>query len=176
MLIAAAPRTDRARRHVYGAAVGIVAATTAMAGHCALMPDETPSAGILVMLLIGCAAIGALTSSARPTADRPYTVAAALLVAQVLGHLTLATGSGHAFAAPSPTMVGAHAIALLVGVAVVRRADRRCRPHWPRCTASYGPSRPLRCRWPGRGRWSPPSAPRSSTPARHATTSDAVPR
>ncbi|GED97185.1 hypothetical protein [Gordonia crocea] len=121
MLAVAAPQTGAVLRTVRGLTVGSLAAFLALGGHLAAMPSDTPGIGLLTLLVLGCAGGGAAAGGHRA---RSWQLGALLAAAQVLGHLTLTIGAAHPMGLPSPTMIGAHAVALAVGMVVVEAAER----------------------------------------------------
>lgn len=84
-----------------------------------------PRGAALLIALLVCAAVGALCGCARfdGRVSRPLGTAAALGIAQLLGHVSLAVAGGHhhggGWLGLSPSMVTAHAAAaVLLAVAI----------------------------------------------------------
>jgi hypothetical protein len=118
-------RASTHARLLRGALVGFCSAATSAAAHGAA-GGMVPSGASLVLLLLACSMVGALTGSVptRRGGGQVAFVVAALLGGQVLGHLVLVASScdGHSGLAVSPGMLVAHglgalACALLIGAA-----------------------------------------------------------
>lgn len=111
-------------RWVRGALVGASSAVVTTGAHCAAGGGMPRGAALLVALLV-CAAAGTLCGCARLQGrfGRLLGTAAALGVAQLLGHVSLAVAGGHQHGGDwlglSPSMLATHgAAAVLLAVAI----------------------------------------------------------
>ncbi|MGI5218773.1 hypothetical protein [Nocardia sp. CA-290969] len=116
------PDTTRVLR---GVSVGALSSCVTVAGHRAgggALPSET--AGLL--MLIVCSAAGCVAGAARgPSRSR---LMAALVGAQVLGHLALTFADLHRHVAVvDERMLGAHLLAVVAGAYLVHGAERGMR-------------------------------------------------
>ncbi|MGW5076391.1 hypothetical protein [Rhodococcus sp. NPDC004095] len=109
-----------------GGFAGSVSGTVAVAAH-AMGGGAAPSESAVVLLVLACAAVGALVSAARVrTHELPF-LAAALTVGQVVGHAALMVGAGaHHGTQFTPAMLTAHAVAVSVSAVLIRGGGRGC--------------------------------------------------
>ncbi|MFH5208726.1 hypothetical protein ACHIPZ_11025 [Antrihabitans sp. NCIMB 15449] len=113
---------------VRGASVGAVSGSFSLAAHAAAS-SEAPSEGAITLLLAMSAGLGALVATLskrhRSLRDSSTALVGALVLGQALGHLTLSVASDHHHG-PSltPTMLGAHAAAVLAIAVVIRYAEQ----------------------------------------------------
>lgn len=107
-----------------GVASGLLTATLAVAAH-GYGGAEPPTGAAAVCLAILAATVGALTAT-LPRASETPVLLAVLASGQVAGHVLLGA-SGHAHAAPTVTMVAAHAVAVGVGAALIATGEHLCR-------------------------------------------------
>lgn len=110
-------------RWLRGALVGVSSAVVTVGAHAA-GGAGLPHGAALVVSLLACATVGALVTGVRveDARARLFAITGALVAAQSLGHLVLASvGEHHEHAGllPSPAMIAAHmAGAVLLGVAI----------------------------------------------------------
>ncbi len=106
-----------------GGFVGACAAATAIGAH-SLGGGGLPASPSLVVLVLACAVIGALASSAKARRSVPA-VTLYLSVGQVVGHCVLAVAGGHTHTGQwSLPMLAAHLVAALGGAALICAAER----------------------------------------------------
>lgn len=109
-----------------GAFAGSISAAVSVAAHAA-GGGMAPTESSVVLLVLGCAAVGAV--SATTPADRHATwfLAASLALGQVIGHTALAVGAvNHHGSQLSPAMVAAHAVAVGVATVLILAGERGC--------------------------------------------------
>ena len=119
-------RRDAAARW-RAASTALLTVALAVAAH-SLGGGSAPSgAGIALLAVLGVTvgAVAAIAERARAATG----VIVLLSVGQVLGHLVSAA-AGHSHAAvgpPAPAMLGAHAVAILLGAVLIAAGGRLCR-------------------------------------------------
>lgn len=107
-----------------GAFVGSISGAVSVAAH-AMGGGAAPTEGSVVLLLLGCAAVGALVSSVRMDRHEMLCLAAALTLGQAIGHTTLAVGASHHHGLQlTPAMIAAHAVAVAVSAVLIRGGAR----------------------------------------------------
>lgn len=109
-----------------GAFAGSISAAVSVAAHAA-GNGMAPTESSVVLLVLGCAAVGAV--SATPRADRHATwfLAASLALGQAIGHITLSVGAVHHDGLQlSPAMMAAHAVAIAVAAVLILAGERGC--------------------------------------------------
>ncbi|WP_027502726.1 hypothetical protein [Rhodococcus sp. UNC363MFTsu5.1] len=118
------PRPDHPAR-LRGAAVGALTAALSVAGH-GVAGGGYPDSSTLTLLVLCCAAVGALTGSLR---GGRVALLGALSAGQLVGHLALSTAlTAHQFHGPelSPrglTMLAAHTVATALCAALILAAE-----------------------------------------------------
>jgi hypothetical protein len=113
-------RAARLRGFFVGASAGAVAIAGHGVGGAALA--ASPSIVLIVLL---CAAVGAIASSAAEVHRRPVVVLAYVSAGQLVGHCTLVLASTHSHANHwSASMLAAHAVAAVVCAALICTAER----------------------------------------------------
>ncbi|MFC7448286.1 hypothetical protein [Rhodococcus daqingensis] len=118
------PRPDHTAR-MRGAAVGALTAALTVAGH-GVAGGGYPTSSALTLLVLCCAAVGALTGSLR---GGRIALLGALAAGQLIGHLALSAAlTAHQAHGPelSPrglTMLGAHAAATMMCAALILSAE-----------------------------------------------------
>ncbi|WP_231496678.1 hypothetical protein [Rhodococcus sp. UNC363MFTsu5.1] len=118
------PKTTIARMR--GAFVGSTSGAVSVAAH-ALGGGTAPTESSVVLLVLGCAAIGAAIASVRVDRHQLLIVAAALTLGQAIGHVALAMGAVHPHGPQlGPAMVAAHAAAVAVSALLIRAGERGC--------------------------------------------------
>ncbi|MGW6374841.1 hypothetical protein ACWFRB_02095 [Rhodococcus sp. NPDC055112] len=118
------PKTTIARMR--GAFVGSTSGAVSVAAH-ALGGGTAPAESSVVLLMLGCAAVGAAVASVRVARHQLLFVAAALTLGQAIGHAALAMGAVHLHGPQlSPQMVAAHAAAVAVTAVLIRACERGC--------------------------------------------------
>ncbi|MFC9786658.1 hypothetical protein [Rhodococcus sp. NPDC127528] len=106
-----------------GGFVGSLSAAVSVAAH-AMGGGSAPTESSVVLLVLGCAAVGAVVASARATRTVPV-LAGALTLGQVVGHTALALGAVHHHGPQlSPGMVVMHALAVVVAAGLIRAGER----------------------------------------------------
>jgi hypothetical protein len=112
--------TPRSRaRGLRGALVGVCSAAVTVGAHAGA-GGHLPSGSALITAALVCAVIGAALAGVAVDGRRTrvLTTISGLLVAQLLGHVTLAAAA-HEMAAPPPAMLVAHLVgAILLGIAI----------------------------------------------------------
>ncbi|TQF74349.1 hypothetical protein FK531_05340 [Rhodococcus spelaei] len=109
-----------------GAFVGSLSGAVSVAAH-AMGGGTVPAESSMVLLVLGCAAVGAVVASARIASHTVLFLAGALTLGQVIGHTTLALGAAHRHGlALSPAMVAMHALAVVVSAVLIRAGERGC--------------------------------------------------
>jgi hypothetical protein len=95
------------------------------AGAHAAAGGGLPRGGALVAVLLLCATVGAMLGAVRVEGRiaRWAATAAALGVAQLLGHTVLAVASHHGGGDAAPLMIAAHAVAAVVLGAAISAAE-----------------------------------------------------
>lgn len=115
-------RTRAAR--LRGVLVGASAGAVAVAGH-GVGGAALPAAPSIVLMVLLCAAVGALASSSAERLRRPIAVLAYVSAGQVVGHCTLVFASTHSHANHwSASMLASHAVAAIVCAALICTAER----------------------------------------------------
>jgi len=111
-----------------GTAAGLLTAALAVAAHGAA-DGALPSGSAIALLAVLAATVAGLATTLNHASD-VRALLALLLTGQLVGHLMLA-GAGHhhgeAAAAPGAAMLVAHALAVIVGAALIAAGDRLCR-------------------------------------------------
>lgn len=80
-----------------------------------------PDANSVALLLVACAAVGALTAELRADRHATAVLIGTLAAGQLIGHLTLVLSSPHAHGlGVSPQMAAAHGAAIGVTAALAR--------------------------------------------------------
>lgn len=118
-----APHTAAAR--LRGTAAGLLTATLAVAAHGAA--GGVPEGGAVALLGVLAVTTGALAATMARAAD--VRVLLGLLTAgQLTGHLMLSVAGHHHGApeSPAPTMLVAHALAVVTGAVLIGVGDRLC--------------------------------------------------
>lgn len=106
-----------------GVATGLLTATLALAAHGAA-DHMLPGGTAIVVLAVLAATIGALASTIARAAQ-PGALVMLLSAGQLLGHLVLnAAGHHTGSSAPGTAMLAAHALAVVVGAALIAAGDR----------------------------------------------------
>ncbi|WP_084436300.1 hypothetical protein [Aldersonia kunmingensis] len=106
-----------------GAFVGAVSASLAVAAHA--LGGGRPTEPSIVILLLGCVAIGAIVANIRAERHELLVLMGALVAAQPVGHTTLSLGADHVHAAAvTPGMLFAHVIAAAACAVLVRGGGR----------------------------------------------------
>ncbi|MFG1784087.1 hypothetical protein ACGFIU_16750 [Rhodococcus oryzae] len=109
-----------------GAFVGSTSGAVSIAAH-ALGGGAAPTESSVVLLMLGCAAVGAVIASVRVARHQLLVVAAALSLGQAIGHIALEMGAVHLHGPQlSPQMVAAHAAAVAVTAVLIRAGERGC--------------------------------------------------
>lgn len=115
-------RTRAAR--LRGVLVGASAGAVAVAGH-GVGGAALPAAPSIVLMVLLCAAVGALASSSAESLRRPIAVLAYVSAGQLVGHCTLVFASTHSHANHwSASMLASHAAAAIVCAALICTAER----------------------------------------------------
>lgn len=115
-------RTRAAR--LRGLLVGASAGAVAVAGH-GVGGAALPAAPSIVLMVLSCAAVGALASSSAESLRRPIAVLAYVSAAQLVGHCTLVFASTHSHANHwSASMLASHTAAAIVCAALICTAER----------------------------------------------------
>jgi hypothetical protein len=115
-------RTRAAR--LRGVFVGASAGAVAVAGH-SVGGAGLPAAPSIVLMVLLCAAVGALASSSAEGLRRPIAVLAYVSAGQLVGHRTLVFASTHSHANHwSASMLASHAAAAIVCAALICTAER----------------------------------------------------
>ncbi|WP_332112623.1 hypothetical protein [Rhodococcus maanshanensis] len=109
-----------------GAFVGSTSGAVSVAAH-ALGGGTAPAESSVVLLMLGCAAVGAVIASVRVDRHQLLFVGAALTLGQAIGHIALAMGAVHVHGPQlGPQMVAAHAAAVAVTAVLIRAGERGC--------------------------------------------------
>jgi hypothetical protein len=109
-----------------GAFVGSTSGAVSVAAH-ALGGGTAPAESSVVLLMLGCAAVGAVIASVRVNRHQLLVVAAALALGQAIGHLALEMGAVHLHGPQlGPEMVAAHAAAVAVTAVLIRAGEHGC--------------------------------------------------
>ncbi|MCA1006517.1 hypothetical protein LCL87_12355 [Rhodococcus hoagii] len=108
-----------------GTVVGALSGAISVAAHGFGGGSAFPGDEAIVLLVAASAVVGAAVASVR-TRRGPLVLLALMLAAgQGIGHFTLTLASEHAHGLQlTPQMLGAHAAATVVGVALIRAAER----------------------------------------------------
>jgi hypothetical protein len=107
-----------------GASVGTVSAALGVAAH-ALGGGGDSTESSIVVLLLGCAAIGAIVANIRVARYEFLVLMAALAAGQLVGHTTLMLGADHtSHGLIPPGMLFAHAAATVLCALLVRGGGR----------------------------------------------------
>jgi hypothetical protein len=115
-------RTRAAR--LRGLFVGASAGAVAIAGHNVGGAALAASPSIVLMVLL-CAAVGAVASSSSEVHRRPLAVLAYVSVGQLVGHCALVFASTHSHANHwSVGMLASHAVAAVLCAALICTAER----------------------------------------------------
>ena len=110
-------------------AVGLLTAALAIAAH-AMAEGAAPPGAAAVLLSVLAVTAGAVAANIDRTADARV-LFALLALGQLVAHVML-TVAGHTHCAasggsPAAAMLAAHAVALVVGAALIAAGDRLCR-------------------------------------------------
>ena len=117
-----AARASAAR--LRGIFVGACSGASAVGAH-SLGGGALPESPSIVLLLLGCAVIGAVASSPMQTRHALPVVAVYLSAGQVVGHCTLVLASGHSHGDHwSTAMLVAHLLAAAGGAALICVVER----------------------------------------------------
>lgn len=115
---------DSPAAQLRGGFIGALAASTTLAAH-GLARGDVPDGGALVLLVLGCASVGAVAR--MPVRGRIAATAAVLVAGQSLGHLLLVAAGHHHGPIVTGSMLAAHAFAAVAGAVLVVLAERLCR-------------------------------------------------
>lgn len=128
----------RVTARVRGVAVGAVSTTLAVAAHATGggMPPDAPS--LLVLLGLGTV-LGAASGTVAWLRSARLGLLGLLGAGQLAAHLLLEVSAMHAHVPPSPTMVLAHAGAVVVAAVLVGLAERV----GPACAAALARALPV---------------------------------
>ncbi|HLS77801.1 MAG TPA: hypothetical protein VK083_13525 [Nocardia sp.] len=121
----AAGRRDALAR-LRGGSAGAVSGAVSIAAHGWAAGSPAPATSTLTLLAAASALVGALVTGLGPLRETTSGLVAALVAGQVLGHLTLGAGTGHAAhggAGLSREMLAAHLVAALFAALVIRGAE-----------------------------------------------------
>lgn len=113
----------RTAARVRGPGVGAVSSTLAVAAHAtggAMPPDAT---ALLLLLGLGTA-LGAASTTVAGLRSARLGLLALLGAGQLAAHLLLEVSAMHAHVPPSPTMLAAHAGAVVVAAVLIGLAER----------------------------------------------------
>ncbi|MCT7657740.1 hypothetical protein [Mycobacterium deserti] len=113
--------TPRARARWLRGVLIAVCSAVATAGAHAAAGGVLPRGAALIVAVLVCATVGAAAGALQLAGRRagPLGVIAALALAQLLGHLTLAGGHHHHVLGVTPSMAAAHAgAAVVLGAAI----------------------------------------------------------
>ncbi|MEU4344849.1 hypothetical protein AB0H00_26910 [Nocardia sp. NPDC023852] len=122
------PATGRrgAVAQVRGGSAGAISGVISLAAHGWAAGGMPPTATVLVLLAAASTVIGATVAGIALLRDTSTGLVAALVTAQVLGHLTMGFSSGHLHhgdAQLTPVMLTAHLSAAVAAAIVVRGAE-----------------------------------------------------
>ncbi|MFM1725044.1 hypothetical protein ABEU20_003640 [Rhodococcus sp. PAM 2766] len=114
-----------AAAHLRGTIVGALSGAISIAAHGLGGGSAFPRDEAVVLLVAASAVVGAAVASARARRGPLVLLALMLAAGQGIGHFTLTLSSEHAHGLElTPQMLAAHAAATVVGVALIRAAER----------------------------------------------------
>ncbi|OBK76665.1 hypothetical protein [Mycobacterium sp. 1274761.0] len=107
-----------------GTAAGLLTAALAVAAH-GTAAGAAPAGAAVVLLVALSATVGGLAATVSHAAD-VRVLLGLLATAQLVGHVMLAGAGHHQAVSPTPSMMAAHAVAVVAGAVLIAAGDRLC--------------------------------------------------